>query len=172
MYPWPPGFHSAMGMPQSSSDGAGPSSLCSGAPSSVSALSDSDTDINPFIDDDERDGLLGDILSEEEEQEDDQEEEEEDGPQPPKRAKFMPSNRMMKILKAVTKNRLKMRKGRALQMNTDQLAQTAPSLNMHECGQAISASASHAHMITIRPRMRECNNRLPQLFNVHVHVCA
>ena len=38
----------------------------------------------------------------------------------------------------------------------DQLAQTAPSLNIHGCGQAISAS--HAHMITIRPRMRECNN--------------
>ena len=60
-----------MGMPQSSSDGTGPSSLCSGAPSSVSVVSDLDTDINPIIYDDETEELLGDILSDEEEQEED-----------------------------------------------------------------------------------------------------
>ena len=115
MYPpMYPCFHSTMGMPQSSSDGAGPSSLCSGAPSSVSALSNSDTDINPFIGDDERDELLGDILSEEEEQEDDQEEEEEDGPPPTKRAKFMPSDRTMKILKAVTEKPIKNEKRKSI----------------------------------------------------------
>jgi hypothetical protein len=48
-----------MGMPQASSDRAGPSSLGSVAPSSSSVLSDSDSEINPFIDDEERDELLG-----------------------------------------------------------------------------------------------------------------
>lgn len=73
--------------------------LCGGAPSSTSALSDSDTNINPFIDDDERYELLGDILSEEEDQDDEQEsEEEENGPPPAKRAEFMPSARTVKIL--------------------------------------------------------------------------
>ena len=75
-------------MPQPSPDGAGPSSLGSGAPSSASVLSDSE--INPFIDDEERDELLGDIFSEEDD-EDEQEEEDGDGLPPAKQAKFMPS---------------------------------------------------------------------------------
>ena len=67
---------------------SGPSSLGSGAPSSASVFSDSGTEINSFIDNEERDELLGDIFSEEDD-EDKQEEEDEDGSPPAKRAKFM-----------------------------------------------------------------------------------
>ena len=112
MYPWHPGFH-PMGMPQSSLDGAGPSSLGSGAPSSASVLSDSDTEINPFIDDEERDELLGDIFSEEDD-EDEQKEEDRDGPPPAKWAKFMPSVRIVKILKAITERPIKNEKRKSI----------------------------------------------------------
>ena len=72
----------------------------------ISAPTDSDDDINPFIDEDEREELLGDLFSDEEEQEDDPEVEDE-GPLPAKKARFMPSSKTVKMLKAATEKPIK-----------------------------------------------------------------
>ena len=89
-YPWHPGFHS-MGMPQASSNGAGPSSLYSGAPSSTLVLSDSDTEINPSLMTRKEMSYLGTYYQEEDE--DEQEGDDGNGSPPAKRAKLTPSAR-------------------------------------------------------------------------------
>ena len=63
---------------------------------------DSDDDIHPFIDEE----FLGDLLSDKEEQEVDQEVEDE-GPPPAKKARFMPSSKTVKMLKAATEKPIK-----------------------------------------------------------------
>ena len=108
MYPWQ-AFHPMGGPPQTTSDMAGPSSLGQAPPSTTCpSEADSESVINPFIEEDEREELLGDLFSDEEEQEEQEEGgEEEDGPPPAKKAKYMPSARTVKMLKAVTEKPLK-----------------------------------------------------------------
>ena len=64
------------------------------------------------MDEEERDELLGDILSDEEE--DEQEEDGGDGPPAAKRAKLTPSGRTIKILKSVTEKPIKNQKRKGI----------------------------------------------------------